>query len=235
MALPNHISQEYENQLEDIRSKVLTMGGLVEQHLAKAIDALSMGKAQIADEVAGSDFKVNALELSIDEECTEIIARRQPAASDLRLVLAVIKTIRDLERIGDEAAKISRMTSRLIETESPKSYYINVVAMGIHVKRVLHDTLDSFARMDAAAALKLAREDEAVDRENDAIMRQLITYMMEDPRSISAVLDVVWVVRALERIGDHINNICEIIIYLVKGKDIRHTSLDQLAREMQAS
>ena len=228
MAFPNHISQEYENQLEDIRSKVLTMGGLVEQHLAKAIDALALGKAQLADEVAGSDFKVNALELSIDEECTEIIARRQPAASDLRLVLAVIKTIRDLERVGDEAAKVSRMASRLIETESPKSYYINVVAMGNHVKRVLHDTLDSFARMDAAAALKLAREDEAVDRENDAIMRQLITYMMEDPRNISAVLDVVWVVRALERIGDHINNICESIIYLVKGKDVRHTTLEQM-------
>ncbi|MGQ0657419.1 MAG: phosphate signaling complex protein PhoU [Chromatiales bacterium] len=232
MQLPAHISQEFEHELEDIRAKVLTMGGLVEQHLTKSLEALQQRRADLADEVSSSDFKVNALEVTIDEECTQVLARRQPAASDLRLVLAVIKIIRDLERVGDEAAKISRMVLGLIETESPKSYYINVLAMANHVRRVLHDALDAFARADANAALRIAREDPSVDREYDAIMRQLVTYMMEDPRSISTVLDVVWMVRALERIGDHVNNICESIIYQVKGMDVRHISLDEISTDL---
>jgi phosphate transport system protein len=231
MPLPIHISQEYELELEDIRTKVLNMGGLVEQHLTKALEALGEGKVDLAEEISSSDYKVNSLELTIDEDCTQILARRQPAASDLRLVLTVIKTIRDLERIGDETAKISRVTLRLLESESLKSYSINVLAMGGHVRQMLHEALDAFARMDASAAIHIAREDYSVDRENDAILRQLITYMMEDPRSITAVLDVAWMVRALERIGDHVYNICESIIYLVKGKDVRHTPIDALAKE----
>lgn len=234
MQWPNHISQEYEHELEDIRSKVLAMGGLVEQHLSKAIDALAQGRSELADEVATGDYKVNSMEVAIDEECTEILARRQPAARDLRLVLAVIKTIRDLERIGDEAAKVSRLTLRLIETESPKSYYVNVLAMAHHVRRMLHDALDAYARMDVDAAIAIAGEDSAVDRESDAIMRQLITYMMEDPRSISTVLDVMWVVRSLERVGDHVDNLCESLIYLVKGKDVRHISPEEMVRELQS-
>ena len=233
MQMPAHISQEFEHELEDIRAKVLTMGGLVEQHLAKALGALQQGKSELADEVSTNDFKVNTLEVGIDEGCTQVLARRQPAASDLRLVLAVIKIIRDLERVGDEAAKISRMVLRLLETESPKSYYINVLAMANHVRRILRDTLDAFARSDADAALRIAREDPSVDREYDAIMRQLVTYMMEDPRSISTVLNVVWVVRALERIGDHVNNICESIIYQVKGMDVRHVDLDEVAKDIK--
>ena len=228
-----HISQEYERELEDIRTKVLSMGGLVEQHLKLSVDALSAGKINIAEEVATSDFKVNNLELEIDEECTEILARRQPAARDLRLVLAIIKIIRDLERIGDEASKVSRVTLRLIELVSPKSYYVNVLNIGNHVRHMLHDALDAFARMDHTAAIEIAREDISVDREYNATIRQLITYMMEDPRSISHVLDVVLMVRALERIGDHVNNICESIIYLVKGKDVRHQPLDDIAKELQ--
>ena len=231
--LTTHISQEYGRELEDIRSKVLSMGGLVEQHLKMSIDALATSKSDIAEEVATSDFKVNDLELEIDEECTEILARRQPAARDLRLVLAVIKIIRDLERIGDEASKVSRVTLRLIDLVSPKSYYVNVLNIGNHVRHMLHDALDAFARMDHAMAIKIAHEDISVDREYDAAIRQLITYMMEDPRSITSVLDVVWMVRALERIGDHVINICESIIYLVKGKDVRHQPLDDLAKELQ--
>lgn len=233
MQIPAHISQEFELELENIRAKVLTMGGLVEEQLAKATDALQQGRSELADEVSTNDFKVNTLEVAIDEECTQILARRQPAASDLRLVLAVIKIIRDLERVGDEAAKISRMVLRLIENESPKSYYINVLAMANHVRHILRDALDAFARADANAALRIAREDPSVDREYDAIMRHLVTYMMEDPRSISTVLNVVWVVRALERIGDHVNNICESIIYQVKGMDIRHVDLDAVANNIQ--
>jgi phosphate transport system protein len=234
MQWPNHISQEFEHELEDIRTRVLAMGGLVEQHLSQAIEAIAQSKSELADEVAESDYKVNSLEVAIDEECTEILARRQPAARDLRLVLAVIRVVRDLERVGDEAAKIGRLAVQLIEAESPKSYYINVLSMANRVRGMLHDVLDAFARHDVDAAVAIAREDSVVDRESDAIMRQLITYMMEDPRSISAVLDVMWVVRSLERVGDHVDNLCESIIYLVKGKDVRHISPEDMAREVQS-
>jgi phosphate transport system protein len=231
--LPQHISQQFDRELEDIRSRVLAMGGLVEDQLALALDALTHTDADLAENVATSDYKVNSMEVGIDEECTEILARRQPAAGDLRLVLAVIKIIADLERIGDETAKIGRLVLRLIETESPKSHYVNVLSMGHHVKHTLNGALDSFARMDSKAALSFAREDPIVDREYDATLRQLITYMMEDPRSITAVLNVIWAVRALERIGDHANNICESVIYLVEGKDIRHTNYDDVEKELE--
>jgi phosphate transport system protein len=231
--LPQHISQQFDRELEDIRSRVLAMGGLVEEQLTMALDAMSQGNSDLAESVATSDYKVNALEVAIDEECTEILARRQPAASDLRLVLAVIKIIADLERIGDEASKIGRLVLRLIESESPKSYYINVLAMGNHVKRTLNGALDAFARMDSRSALNIAREDPKVDQEYDATLRQLITYMMEDPRNITPVLNVIWAVRALERIGDHANNVCESVIYLVEGKDIRHTNYDDVEKELE--
>lgn len=231
--LPSHISQQYNRELEDIRSRVLAMGGLVEEQLDKAMRAMLNGDADLAELVATSDYAVNSLEVSIDEECTEILARRQPAAGDLRLVLAVTKTITDLERVGDEAEKIGRMVLRLIQNESPKSYYLGVLGMGNRVRRQLHAALDAFARMDPDAALEVVNQDIEVDRENDGIMRQLITYMMEDPRSISRVLDVVWVVRALERIGDHAGNICENVIYLVKGKNVRHTSLEDVKKALR--
>jgi phosphate transport system protein len=227
-----HISRQFNAELEDIRTRVLQMGGLVERQIGQAISALVSADTASAEMVVTEDYKVNQMEVAIDEECSQIIARRQPAASDLRLVVAVIKTITDLERIGDEAEKIARMAVRLASEERPKNNYMEIQALGNHVRQMVHDALDAFARLDIEAAVRVAREDEQVDREYDGIMRQMITYMMEDPRSISRMLNVVWAARALERIGDHACNICEYIIYLVKGKDVRHTSLEQIEKEI---
>lgn len=230
--LPHHISKQFEQELEDIRARVLEMGGLVEEQLSQALDALAAGSVEQAEVVATSDYKVNAMEVSIDEECVEILARRQPTAGDLRLVIAVIRIITDLERIGDEAEKIARMMLRFMENGSPKSYYIGFLTMGRHVHNTVNGALDAFARMDSQAALAVAREEPRVDQEYNAILRHLITYMMEDSRSITRVLDVVWAVRALERIGDHAHNICESVIYLVEGKDVRHTHIEDIEEEI---
>ena len=227
-----HISRQYNTELEEIRSRVLQMGGLVEQQIEQALNALVKGDAALGDIVIGDDTKVNQLEVTIDEECNQIIARRQPAAGDLRLVVAVIKTITDLERVGDEAEKIARMAVRLAGEERPKNNYAEIQVLGLHVRQMVHDALDAFARVDIEAALRVAREDQKVDQQYEAVMRQMITFMMEDPRTISRMLNVIWAARALERIGDHARNICEYIIYLVKGKDVRHTSLDQVEREI---
>ena len=227
-----HISHQYNVELEEIRSHVLQMGGLVEQQIEQAMIALVKGDIALGEAVIMNDTKVNRLEVTIDEECNQIIARRQPAASDLRLVVAVIKTITDLERIGDEAEKIARMAVRLAGEERPKNNYAEIQTLGNHVRQMVHDALDAFARVDVEAALLTAREDRKADQEYEGAIRQLITYMMEDPRTISRVLNVIWAARALERIGDHARNICEYIIYFVKGKDIRHTSLDQVAQEI---
>jgi phosphate transport system protein len=227
-----HISRQYNADLEDIRSKVLQMGGLVEQQIEQALKALAKGDVGLGEAVIMDDTKVNNLEVNIDEECSQIIARRQPAASDLRLVVAVIKTITDLERIGDEAEKIARMAVRLANEERPKNNYAEIQALGRHVQQMLHAALDAFARLDVEAALKIAREDIRIDEQYDSVMRQMITFMMEDPRTITRVLSVIWAARALERIGDHASNICEYVIYLVKGKDVRHTSLEQIEKEI---
>jgi phosphate transport system protein len=228
----HHISRQYNAELEEIRSRVLQMGGLVEQQIDQALTALVEADTGLGEAVIMDDTKVNQLDVTIDEECQHIIARRQPAASDLRLVMAVIKTITDLERIGDEAEKIARMAVRLANEERPKNNYAEIQALGNHVRTMVHDALDAFARMDPQGALETAREDQHVDQKYESIIRQMITFMMEDPRTITRALDVVWAARALERIGDHARNICEYIIYLVKGKDVRHTSLEQIEREI---
>jgi len=227
-----HISRQYNAELEEIRSRVLQMGGLVERQIDQAINALVRGDTALGETVIMDDTKVNRLEVTIDEECQHIIARRQPAASDLRLVVAVIKTITDLERIGDEAEKIARMAVSLAGEERPKNNYAEIQTLGQHVRQMVHDARDAFARLDIEAALRVAREDRKVDQKYEGVMRQMITFMMEDPRTISRVLNVIWAARALERIGDHARNICEYLIYLVKGKDVRHISLDQVEREI---
>lgn len=228
-----HISRQYNEELEDIRTRVLQMGGLVEKHTEQALAALLKGDAELGETVSANDYLVNKMEVGIDEECNQIIARRQPAASDLRLVMTVIKVITDLERIGDEADKIARMAVRLAGEERLKNDYMEIQYLGNHVRGMVRDALDAFARLDTDAALRVAREDRQVDKEYEGVMRQMITYMMEDPRTITRALNVIWAARALERIGDHARNICEYVIYLVKGKDIRHISLDQVERELR--
>ncbi|MCW8982545.1 MAG: phosphate signaling complex protein PhoU, partial [Gammaproteobacteria bacterium] len=222
-----HISQQFNDELEDIRNRVLTMGGLVEKQLADAINSMVEGDTELAESVVANDHRVNGMEVSIDEECSRVLARRQPAAGDLRLVVAVIKTITDLERIGDQAERVARFSLRLAEN-SHHGYFKELEHLAEDVRQILNDALDAFARMDPEAALEVARSDISIDQEYDSIMRQLITFMMEDPRNVTRVLDVMWTARALERIGDHAKNICEYVIYLVKGKDVRHISIDKM-------
>jgi len=226
-----HISQQFNSELEEIRSHVLAMGGLVEEQIRNATQSLVSGDVSLAEAVINRDVDVNKAEVSIDEECTHIIARRQPAATDLRLVIAVIKTITDLERIGDQAERVARMGTRLAEVERPKNNYHELQNMGEHVAKMVHGALDAFARSDVDAAIKVSKEDDQVDQEYDGLMRQCLTFMMEDPRKISQMLDIMWAARAIERIGDHAKNICEYVIYLVKGKDVRHITIEQIEDE----
>ena len=230
--LDTHISRQYNVDLENIRTLVLQMGGLVEQQIEHAITALVQGNVALAEAVIVTDYKVNNLEVTIDEDCNQIIARRQPAAGDLRLVLMVIKTITDLERIGDEAEKIARMAVHLADEERPTSNYMEIQTLGTHVRQMVHNALDAYARMDTVAAVRVAGDDRQIDKEYEGIMRQMITFMMEDPRTITRALHVMWAARALERIGDHARNICEYVIYQVKGKDVRHISLEQMMKEV---
>jgi len=221
--LNDHISRRYNKDIEDLRSKVLAMGGLVESQLSQAIAAIVSGDSELGLQVARDDFKVNNLEVEIDEECGRILATRAPAASDLRLIVAIIKTITDLERIGDEAEKIGFLASKLAAMDRPPDSYRELKTLGNHVAHMVRDAMNAFARLDVAEALETVREDERVDEEYEAITRQCITFMMEDPRSIKRVMNVTWAARSLERIGDHAKNICEYVIYMVQGRDVRHT------------
>ncbi len=232
--LSHHISRRFNEDLERVRGKVLSMGGFVEQQLAKAVTALVDGDSQMGEAVARDDYQVNNMEVSIDEECSRILATRSPTAGDLRVIVAIIKAITDLERMGDECEKIGNIASRLATQERPADKYREVKHLGRIVQDMVHDALDAFARMDADAALQVARQDRFVDEEYESIQRQSITFMMEDPRAIRRALDVMWVVRALERIGDHAKNICEYVIYMVHGKDIRHIRLEDVESELSA-
>jgi phosphate transport system protein len=230
--LSHHISRRFNEDLERVRNRVLSMGGFVEQQLHKAVTALVEGDSSLGEAVARDDYKVNTMEVSIDEECSRILATRGPTAGDLRVIVAIIKTITDLERIGDEGEKIGYIASRLATMERPADKYREIKHLGRLAAEMVHGSLDAFARMDSEAALEVARKDRLLDEEYESIQRQSITFMMEDPRAIRRALDVMWVVRSLERIGDHAKNICEYVVYMVHGKDIRHTSLDDAAREI---
>jgi len=234
--MTEHIFKQYDAELESVRAKVLQMGGLVEQQIVNALEALVSANPKIAAEVMESDLQVNALEVQVDEDCSHIIARRQPAAGDLRMIMMVVKTITDLERIGDEATKIARVAQKIYESDrlyKPRFNEIkNMVAL---VREMLRTSLDAFARLDATKTADVARQDEQVDEQFRAAMRQLITFMLEDPRTISMSLEVLFVAKALERIGDHAKNIAEYVVYMVKGKDVRHTSVEDMELEALAS
>jgi phosphate transport system protein len=227
----DHISRRFNKDIEDLRNTVLSMGGLVETQLSQAIAAIVSGDSELGLKVANDDYKVNNLEVDIDEECSRILATRAPAAGDLRLIVAIIKTITDLERIGDEAEKIGFLASKLAGMDRPADSYRELKNLGSHVSHMLRDAMNAFARLDVAEALDVVKEDELVDEEYDAITRQCITFMMEDPRSIKRVMNVTWAARSLERIGDHAKNICEYVIYMVEGRDIRHTDIAEEAPE----
>lgn len=225
-----HISRQFNKEMEDIRNKVLTMGGLVEQQVDLATNAFMSYDMEIAEKVIQQDQLVNALEKDIDHECTEIMAKRQPAAFDLRMLIATIKIITDLERIGDEAARIAKMTMRLESTEYHQDKYYEIEHLLEMVKEMLNGALDAYARTDTEEVIAITAQDSKVDREYTSITRQLITQMMEDPRNITRALDMLWAARALERIGDHSCNVCEHVIYMVKGKDVRHLSHAELEK-----
>src|SRR6204780_1112458 len=233
--LTHHISRRFNEDLERVRSKVLGMGGFVEQQQQKAITEMVEGDSTLGESVAMDDHQVNNMEVAIDEECSRILAPRAPAAGDLRVIVAIIKTITDLERIGDEGEKIGYIASRLATMERPADKYREVKHLGRQVAQMVHDSLDAFARMDSQAALKTAQEDKMVDEEYESIQRQCITFMMEDPRTIRRALEIMWIVRALERIGDHAKNICEYVIYMVPGKDIPPSSLEDVAKQIDAA
>ncbi len=228
----DHISKKFDAELEGVRSHVLQMGGLVEQQINRAMEALANGDIALADQVIVDDHRVNAMEVGIDDDCTRIIAKRQPAAGDLRMVMTVVKTITDLERIGDEAQKIARMAKLVHEREHGTSPRFSEVLYASNVALdMLKTALDAFARLDIAAAAKVVKQDQIVDEQFRGIMRQLVTFMMEDPRTISACIDILFIAKAIERIGDHAKNMSEYVVYLVKGKDVRHITAEEFERE----
>jgi phosphate transport system protein len=219
-----HSSKQYDVDLETIRSKVLLMGGLVENQFQDAVACFRTGNVVQAEQVIKSDENVNSMEVALDDTCSHLIVRRQPAANDLRTVMATIKVITDLERIGDEASKIARAAKSITERGvTTINHYETIRVLAASASNMLHDALDAFARLDGKQAIKLIAQDEIIDHEFGSIMRNLITFMMEDPRTISSALDTLWVAKAIERIGDHAKNIAEYVIYIVEGKDIRHT------------
>lgn len=229
-----HTSRRFNEELEALRNHVLRMGGLVHDQMVRAVEAIVDGDSALGLKVAHDDYKVNRMEVDIDEECAHILVRRAPAAMDLRLIVAVIKTITDLERVGDEAEKIGFLASRLAAMERPRNGYLELRNLGDHVATMLTQALDAFSSLDIESARRVVAADKNVDHEYEMIARQSITFMMEDPRDIKRVMDVLWAARSLERIGDHAKNICEYVIFLVLGKDIRHLKLSKIEAEVES-
>ena len=230
--LNHHISSQFNEELQAVNTKFMTMGGLVEQQVTNAIHALLDTDVNMALEVQFKDNEVNKLESEIDEALTLILARRHPAASDLRMVIAMSKANTDLERIGDEAAKIARIAQNLCEEGGSPRGYMETRHIGNQVRVMIHEALDAFARLDIDQALHVLLADADIDREYQSATRTLMTYMIEDPRHISQVINVLWVLRSLERIGDHARNISEQVIYMVKGLDVRHASLEEIEQKV---
>ena len=233
MVSTEHISKQFDAELEAVRARVLQMGGLEESQIRLAVDALVSGDVALMNRIIADDHRVNAMEVEIDESCNHIIARRQPAAGDLRMVMTVIKTITDLERIGDEAEKIARMAKLLSQRERLILPRYNEIKHAAELALdMLRKSLDAFARLDLACAAQVVRQDELVDEEFRTIMRYLITFMMEDPRTISTALEILFVAKAIERIGDHAKNMSEYVVYMVKGRDVRHVTVEEIEREV---
>ena len=224
-----HLSSQFDAELSGISTRVLEMGGLVESQVAQAVWALSNYSSEVAEQVLKHEERVNTMEVEIDRDLSSIIARRQPTARDLRLLIAISKTIANLERIGDEAARIARMVLRILNVGGAAPIRLPVSDLAFEAElatRQLRKVLDAFARLDVNAALEVLRSDDQIDQEFDGLMRKLITYMMEDPRTISSSIDLVFVAKAIERVGDHAKNLAEVIIYVVKGMDVRHNPVD---------
>ena len=230
--MAEHISKQFDAELENVRSRVLQMGGLVEEQIVQAMESLLSGDMEAIERVISNDHRVNAMEVELDESCSHIIARRQPAAGDLRLLITVIKTITDLERIGDEAEKIARMAKLIHAAERLHMPRMDLSHIADRAVQMLRQSLDCFARLDVGQAMAVVKQDSEVDDSFRAIMRQLITFMMEDPRTISRSLEILFIAKALERIGDHSKNMAEYVIYMVKGRDIRHTSIEEVEKEL---
>jgi len=230
--MTEHIAKQFDLDLENIRTRVLQMGGLVEQQIVKAMQALGDGDMLLAEQVINNDHTVNRYEVELDEACTHVIARRQPTASDLRTVMMVVKTITDLERIGDEAKKIAKMSKVIHAGDMPFVPPVPLSHVGDIAVEMLRKALDAFARTDLAAAAQVVRQDKEVDREFKSIMRQLITFMMEDPRTISRSIEVLFIAKSIERIGDHAKNVSEYVVYMAKGRDVRHIGIDAIEREI---
>jgi len=230
--IDQHISQQYNAALDDLKTEFLEMGGLVEQQIVDAVKAITDVDISMAEKVMIVEEEVDTREMQLDDLCTQIIARRQPTASDLRLVMAISKATRDLERMGDEANKIAKMAIAISKSEDLPHGFSELRNLGRHVQAEVHDALTAFARYDAELALQVVDKDQQIDREYSTAMRELITYMMEDPRNISRSMSVIWSLRSLERIGDHASNVSEQVIYLVKGLDVRHKTVDEMAEQM---
>ncbi len=228
----NHTYRKFNAELEELRTSVMEMGGLVEQQVANAIESIVSGDSALGRQVVELDHRVNAMEVQIDEECNRILATMSPAAADLRLLITVIKTITDLERIGDEAERIGRLAGLLATESQPADSLREIQNLGDHVLEMLHDALDTFSRLDPVDALAVVEEDKLVDEEYDRITRECIGQMMEDSRNIHRFMHISWVARSIERIGDHATNISEYVIYMVKGKDIRHIEMDAVRSQV---